>query len=398
MLYNKCMKIGIYGGTFDPIHVGHITIAKQVRAELGLDVVYFIVASDPPHKQNADRTPAEIRLRMAETALSGCEGLVASDIEIRRGGKSYTVETLEEVRRQRPDDELYLIVGADMLADFPTWYLPKRILELAVLTAVQRTGQAEDLQALAARIEAELGGKVLLPSVCGPEISSTEVRERVLKAKPIGDLVNYKTELYIYENLLYAPETLKQLSKKLAAALEPQRLRHALLTAREAILLADRYGLDTEKARLCGIIHDCAKLRRDRLSDCMERLGFVPTKDETENPYLIHARLGAAVARHEYGIEDAEILTAIERHTLGSPDMTPFDEVIFLADKLEPTREYRKVASMRKLAYMNLDAAVAAVLRNNIAYTESQHKSVHPSTFSTLAAIEKRIPEQITEG
>lgn len=385
------MKIGIYGGTFDPVHNGHISIAKAVKNELGLSKVFFVAAADPPHKHDPSRTPAAVRFKMMKQTLRYKRGLIASDIEIARGGVSYTAETLEQFKKLYPEAELYFIVGADMLANFPTWYRPDRILELSQLTAVQRMGQEEDLKALEKRIETDFGGNIVVTRVCGPDISSTEVRRRMLEAKPISDIVPFQTELFIYENMLYMPDELKQIKEKLAGSLDPERLRHSLLTVREAILLAEKHGLDTEKARLCALVHDCAKLRGEKLSACMRRVGFVPTADEEQNPYLIHARLGAMTAKAEFSIEDPEILTAIERHTLGSPDMTPFDEVIFLADKLEPTREYRSVASMRKLAYKNLDEAVAAVIRNNVEYTESIGKPVHSSTMSTLAAIESRI-------
>ena len=384
------MKIGIYGGTFDPIHLGHIAIAKAVKKELGLDKLFFVVAADPPHKPDPNRTSAALRLEMAEKTLAKKEGLFASDIEIVRGGKSYTCDTLAEFSRIYPGAELFFIVGADMLANFPTWYHPERILELAALTAVQRTGQAEDLGALSGAIIDRFGGKVIVSSACGPEISSTEVRRRIRDAEPIGDLVPYDTEIFIYENLLYAPEELVSIRDKLAQSLEPGRVRHSLLTVREAIRLAEKHGVDTQKARLCALVHDCAKVRKDLLAEYFGKYGFVPTAEETENPYMIHARLGAVVAKAEYGIDDEEILRAIELHTLGSPDMTALDKIIFLADKLEPSRNYRKIASIRKLAFTDLDAAVAAVIRNNIAYTRSCGKPIHPSTITTLAALEGR--------
>lgn len=389
------MKIGIYGGTFDPIHNGHISVARAVKAELGLDSLLFVVAADPPHKDITNRTPASIRFEMTELALMGEDGMRASDIEIRRGGVSYTVETLEAIKAADPDSELYFILGADMLSSFSSWYKPKRILELAKLAAVQREGKAEDLHSLASSLKESLGGEIIVTGVCGRELSSTEIRERTRDALPITELVPYELELYIHKNLMYAPEELLNAYKKLCERLDEPRLEHSLLTAREAVLLADKHGLDTVKARLCGLIHDCAKLRGAELENYMKQLGFKPNADEKRNTYMIHSRLGALAAKLEYGISDPEILTAIRRHTLGSPDMSAFDEVIFLADKLEPTREYRRIASIRELAYKDLDAAVAAVIRNNIAYNRSRKMPVHRSTFATLEAIEERAAKNI---
>ena len=390
MMYNMGMKIGVYGGTFDPIHNGHIAIAKAVKTELGLDSLIFVVAADPPHKDVSGRTPAPIRLKMVELALENEEGLCASDIEIKRGGVSYTVETLEYFKGQYQGAELYFILGADMLSSFSSWYQPERILEFAKLAAVQRRGQMADIDSLASSIMSTLGGTVIATGVCGENVSSTEVRESVRDALPISGLVPYQVELFIYKNLLYAPEELKTVKTLLEERLDESRLEHSLLTAREAITLAHKHGLNTQKARLCGLVHDCAKLRGPALESYMKKLAFKPTKDERHNPYMIHARLGALAAEREYGITDPEILNAIKLHTLGSPDMTPFDEVIFLADKLEPSRDYRRIAHIRELAYEDLDAAVAAVIRNNIAYNRSRKMPVHPSTFETLNAIEQR--------
>ena len=384
------MKIGVYGGTFDPIHNGHIEIARAVKAELGLDSCVFVVAADPPHKDFSGRTPAELRLEMTRLALENEDGMRASDIEIKRGGVSYTVDTLERIKQLEPDAELYFILGADMLSSFKKWYMPEKILSLATLAAVQRSGQKADLHALADSIMNELGGTVVVTNVVGMELSSTTVRSRMNDALPITGLMPCETELFIHRNMLYMPNELVSLGKRLAERLDEARLEHSLLTAREAVMLAHRHGLDAEKARLCGLVHDCAKLRGAALESYMKELGFSPTADERKNPYMIHARLGALAARKEYGIDDPEILRAIRLHTLGSPDMTPFDEVIFLADKLEPTRDYRKIAKIRVLAYEDMDAAVAAVIRNNIAYNRSRNMPVHPSTFETLEAIEAR--------
>jgi nicotinate-nucleotide adenylyltransferase len=390
MMYNKNMKIGIYGGTFDPIHRGHIDIAKAVKAELGLDSLVFVVAADPPHKDIAGRTPADTRLKMVELALENEEGLSVSDIEIQRGGVSYTVDTLEYFKGLHPEAELFFVLGADMLSSFSNWYKPDRILELAALAAVQRSGQSADIADIASELMRRFGGKVIATGVCGEEISSTEIREKTYAALPISGLLPCETELFIYKNLLYMPDKLIGVKRLLEERLDESRLEHSLLTAREAVILAHKHGLDTEKARLCGLVHDCAKLRGPALESYMKRLGFKPTKDERQNPYMIHARLGALAAEKEYGITDPQILNAIKLHTLGSADMMPFDEVIFLADKLEPSRDYRRISHIRELAYEDLDAAVAAVIRNNIAYNRSRKTPVHPSTFETLEAIENR--------
>lgn len=394
LLYNRVMKIGVYGGTFDPIHNGHIAVAKAVKQELGLDTVKFVVAADPPHKRDKERTSAKLRFFMAKQVLKRHKGLFACDIEIKRGGVSYTAETLEQIKSEDNGAELFFIMGADMLRSFKSWHRPERIAELASIVVVQRSGQEEDLAALKRDIESDYNCRVHIAAYCGPLISSTDIRERVKNARPIDKLVPYQVEQVIVENLLYQPEYIIETAKKLKTSIDEPRYIHSLYTARESVMLADRFGLDCEKARLCGLLHDCAKLKGEALERCMAEYGFTPNDDETENPYMIHSRLGALVANKGYGITDSEIIDAISIHTLGSADMTPFDEVIFLADKIEPSRDYRRIENIRKLAYRDLDEGVAGVIKNNIAYNESRLKPIHPSTPDTLLAIEKRIQDK----
>ncbi|MCH5279766.1 MAG: nicotinate-nucleotide adenylyltransferase [Christensenellaceae bacterium] len=390
MLYNNAMKIGIYGGTFDPIHNGHISIAKSIRRELGLDIVYFTVAADPPHKSSSERTPGNIRLSMVRAALEGEEGMAASDIELRRDGVSYTVETLHAFKRQYENAELYFIVGEDMLENFPTWYRPGEILSLATLAAAHRPHGSDNMEQVAERIEAEFGGRVLITDVCGPDVSSTDIRNRVFNALPIFGMVPYAAEIIIFERQLYVPQEISAIGAALAKVLDEYRLEHTMLVVREAELLARKYRLDVKKARIAALLHDCAKLNGQQMIEYADARGFELTDEERLYPFLIHARLGAEIARSEYGIEDTEILNAIRRHTLGSEDMTDFDKIIYLADKLEPSRNYRKLGSLRELAYRDMDAAVVAVMRHAINYTKSSGRRVHPMTVRAIEALENK--------
>lgn len=397
MLYNMRMKIGIYGGTFDPVHSGHIFVARSVKRELGLDRVDFVVAADPPHKHSEQRTPAALRYEMVCAALKNERGMSASDIEIRRGGISYTVETLRAIKRANRKAALYFIVGADMLRDFPKWRAPGEILELATLVGVNRRGQECDVLDTAKRITEEFGGRVEIVSAVGPNISSTDIRRRVFEAQPVEELMPLPAEMLLYEKRLYQPKEIERLAQRVAGVLDEYRMRHTMLTVREAVGLAKFHGLSTEKARLAALLHDCAKLGRAETVEYAEKMGYSLTDEERANPFLIHSRIGALLARDVYGVQDSEILNAIERHTVGCAEMTPFDEVIFLADKLEPSRDYRRVRDLRALAFKDLDSATIAVLKNTIEYVENRDMSVHPQTALTIAGLEKRVQERAAE-
>ena len=335
---------------------------------------------------------------MVCAALKRERGMRASDIEIRRGGVSYTVDTLREMKRINKKAGLYFIVGADMLEDFPKWKNPKEILELAALVAVNRRGQERDIEALADGIRAEFGGRVEIISAEGPDISSTEIRRRVQNAQTVERLVPLSAEMLLYEKRLYQPKSIEQLAERVSNVLDEYRMRHTMLTVREAVGLAQYHGLSTEKARLAALLHDCAKLGREETVRYAEKMGYALTNEERENPFLIHSRIGALLARDLYGVQDTEILNAIERHTVGCAEMTPFDEVIFLADKLEPSRDYRRIRDLRELAFRDLDRATIAVLRNTIEYTENKGMRIHPQTEITIAALEKRVKARLHGG
>ncbi|APW62156.1 nicotinate (nicotinamide) nucleotide adenylyltransferase [Paludisphaera borealis] len=137
------MRLGLFGGTFDPIHLGHLILAEQCREACGLERVWFVVAGEPPHKRGPARTPVAHRLEMARLAVAGHSAFEVSDIEAVRPGPHYSVETLAEVQRLRPADDLFFLIGADSLVDLPTWREPDRITQLATIVVVNRPGVEE---------------------------------------------------------------------------------------------------------------------------------------------------------------------------------------------------------------------------------------------------------------
>jgi nicotinate-nucleotide adenylyltransferase len=194
------MRVGILGGTFDPVHVAHLILAEHAREALALDEVLFIPAGEPWRKSGRTIAPAEHRLAMLRLAVEGNEAFGISDIELRRSGPTYTADTLESLAGERLDDEFYFIVGADALADLPSWHEPARIVAHAVLAVAPRELQevnvaALNLPGLAARIEA-----FPLPRV---DISSTDIRARVAAGASIRYLVPETVGRYIREQGLY---------------------------------------------------------------------------------------------------------------------------------------------------------------------------------------------------
>lgn len=390
-MYNQIMKIGIFGGTYNPVHLGHIWLARAVRDELALDKLYMIPACDPPHKPDPDRLVGSIRYRMLDVALKNEQRILPSDIELKRGGKSYTFDTVQQFKRQYRGAEIFLIVGGDMLENFETWYQPAGILSMAKLCAVARPDEFRDMRALADSIEQRFGGKVLISQFEGPDISSTMVRDRMYDALPVDELVPRGVELFMYENALYMPDEIIKIRQSLSGVIKNKRLTHTMLTVREAVRLAAAYGADTQKARLAALLHDCIKLPNKELIAFAEQNCYDITPEERHSPYLIHSRLGAIIAMEKYGVTDKEVLQAIENHTLGKVGMSLLDKIIYVADKIEPSRDFDGVDEIRETAYKDINAAMLQVMQHSAEYTVASGRALNPATKAVMDYIKSEI-------
>lgn len=197
------MRLGVLGGTFDPVHRGHLVLAAAAHAELGLDRVLFVPAGQPWRKGDRAITSGEHRLAMLRLGLEGQGAFGIVTLELEREGPSYTADTLEALRRERPNEALFFILGEDALVDLPNWARPGRIQELATLVVARRAGtRRKDVEEVARRVPGLLDRVVWLkmPPV---EVTATGVRERVRRGLWIGDLVPPAVEAYIREHGLY---------------------------------------------------------------------------------------------------------------------------------------------------------------------------------------------------
>lgn len=198
------MKLGIFGGTFDPIHHGHLILADHCRDACELDEVWFVPAASPPHKDDSKITPAQLRADMVELAVAGCPELAVSRIELDRTGPSYTVDTLQQLADEDVDRELFLIIGADSLADLPTWREPERIASLATIIVVNRGRAAlPDEAALIQKLGEAVAGRIQAVTIPPIDISSTRIRERVRQSRTVRFLTPRAVETLINEHRLY---------------------------------------------------------------------------------------------------------------------------------------------------------------------------------------------------
>lgn len=367
-------RIGVFGGTFHPVHQGHLDLARHALTALCLDRVLFVPDRIPPHKPKAEGASDEDRVALLKLVTADEPAFSVDTLELLRDGKSYTVETLRTLTLRYPDAKLFFLMGSDMLLSFHTWYRPEEIASLATLVCTIRDDSDKDELACAARLRETMGAEVVLLPFVSP-VSSTEIRSRLSEGQPIGGLVPPSEELFLYENGLYQPKQLLPLFQKMKTVLSEKRMRHTAGVIKTALDLAARYGADPYKVRVAALLHDCAK-EWDR-----EKL-LVHNRDPDPILPVLHAEAGAWAARELYGITDPEILQAIRLHTTGDDGMTTLDKIIFLADAIEPGRKYPSVDELRTAP--TLDSAVLLALSRSICYITNNGGKIHPATLRAL--------------
>ena len=387
------MKIGVYGGTFNPPHLGHLTAARAVFELLGLDLLLLIPAGLPPHKELPAGSPTpEQRLEMTRLAgeqLGLGDKVRTLDIELERGGRSFTSDTLAQLKAQYPDSELWLLMGTDMFLTLQAWHEPEKILSLAGIAAFGRT--EEDTEELFSAQREYLyktypQARIFTLTIPGViDVSSTELREKLAKGEG-GNLLAPAVYGYILRERLYnTGADLKRLPISLLrpvalSYLKHKRIPHVLGTEQEAIRLAERYGADVEKARVAALLHDCTKKldMPTQLALCGQ-YGIALDELEQKALKLLHSKTGAAIARDVFGVDD-EIYSAIWYHTTGHADMTKLEKIIYLADYIEPARDFPGVDTLRKVCYEDLDKGLLLGLEMTIEEMTAMGNPVHRAT------------------
>lgn len=397
-------RIALFGGTFDPIHNGHIELARAFARQLSLDAVWMMPTFTPPHKLKTDMASAADRLAMCRLACDAYGELVVSDMEINRRGASFTVLTLEEMNRQYPESELFLLTGADMFLTLGTWYRFADIARLATLCAAPRDdADAAVLEAYAETLKAQ-GARCVVADFRVAPWSSTAVREKLARGESVEGLVPPVVADYIAAHGLYTENRQyrnqeEQYVDIIRGRLTPRRFEHSLAVARQAQHLAEKYGADPDKARVAGLLHDILKdTDGDSQLQMFEDFGILLDDVEKRAPKLWHARAGAAFLEHILGIRDREILDAVRYHTTGRAGMTLLDTVLYLADFTSEDRDYPDVDVMRELTERDMDDAMRYALAYTIQDLEEQGRAVHPDTLACYADYQERTGDTNGKG
>lgn len=394
------MKIGIYGGTFNPPHLGHVTAARAVFELLKLDKLLVIPAGLPPHKDLPDHSPTPAqRLEMTRLAAEqmGLDGKAeVLDLELSRAGKSYTSDTLAQLKERCPDDELWLLMGTDMFLTLQAWHAPEEILSLAGIAAFGRTeADTEELFSVQRDYLYKTYPQARIFTLTIPgviDVSSTELRQK-LAAGEGGALLPPAVYGYILRQGLYGTNadlkhlSISQLRPVALSYLKHKRIPHVLGTEQEAIRLAERYGADVEKARVAALLHDCTK-KLDMESQLALCDHYSIQLDELEQVSLklLHSKTGAALARDVFGV-DEEIYHAIWWHTTGHANMTLLEKIIYLADYIEPSRDFPGVDKLRSVCYKDLNEGLLLGLEMTIREMTDMGNPVHRATLEARDAL-----------
>ncbi len=387
------MRIGIYGGSFDPPHIGHAEAARAAAAALKLDKLILVPAALPPHKElSAEGAGAEDRLAMTGIMADVLGRNVEVDrLELDRAGKSYTADTLREMKARYPGDELWLLMGSDMLFSLQNWREPEVILSLAAVAAFAREEEDDlrEMKAHAGKLSETYGARVEVISLPVHPCSSTQVRRELKEGKRPQGLLDPVYGYILRHGLYGANADLKHLSdEKLRACslsmVYAKRHAHILGVEETAVKLAQRWGADPQAARRAGILHDCTKyLSLKEHLDICKRAGIVPDEMEAESAKLLHSKTGAALARMVYGESD-EVYWAIYWHTTGRADMSLLEKIVYLADYMEPNRDFEGVEELRRLCDTDLDAALQMGLEMSVADLEARGVPIHKNTQGAL--------------
>jgi len=428
-------RIGILGGTFDPPHRGHVDLARAARAAAGLDRVLFVVAARPPFKDGETHATAVQRAALLEATLADAAdpGFELSRLELERSDVSYTIDTVDALAERYPAAELFFIAGSDTTDELPQW---KDAAELA-----RRLSFIVNLRAGEPRPQAAPAGfRITFIEGDVPEVSSSELRAKLAAGEPVGDMISPATLRMIEDRGLYGKGTVlsvpsldtiaqvngkgvarvreraplpseqqvdgidrtvpfealvARITEQLEAREDDYGLRHSLGCADCCAQMALVYGLDESRAYLAGLLHDWDRcVPKPELIEEARALGFDITPEVLAAPAILHAHTGAAAvaaAFPEIAREAPEIITAIERHTVGVPDMGPLDELLYVADMIEPTRRSPNIADLREMVgTVDLDALFMQAYQRSMAHLVRRRKVMHPDTIRVWNALVMR--------
>ncbi|OOB76930.1 MAG: nicotinate (nicotinamide) nucleotide adenylyltransferase [Epulopiscium sp. Nuni2H_MBin003] len=386
-------KVGIMGGTFDPIHIGHLIIANEVIDTFKLDKIIFIPTGVPAHKQDINLINTVDRYTMTELAILDNPNFLIDDIEIKREGLSYTYDTILTLREKYED--IYFIVGYDSILSILTWYKGQKLLRLCKFIVVSRPNlNTDSIKKQIKHLRKNYNADIFSIENVGFDISSTNIRNRVFANKSIKYMVPKNVCEYIYKNELYANKLtldkteIEKTYSLVKSKLSAKRYAHTRGVVDMGLRLAKMHAVDMNKVFLGCIFHDYAKEVTDYSKYNIEFDEF-----EQKNPHLWHGKIAAEIIKDLYNITDEEILNSIRYHTTGRCDMSDVEKVVYLADMIEYGRGMsEELDELREICYSDLNKGMYYGLKLTKYFVEDLKKrEVHPKLDSIMEQYKKYI-------
>ncbi|MCH5288695.1 MAG: nicotinate (nicotinamide) nucleotide adenylyltransferase [Treponema sp.] len=400
------MRIAILGGSFNPPHLGHLILADSVCVQMGYDRVLFVPVFNPPHKEMRHAASPEHRLAMVRAMAAEDGRFAAESCEVDRAGISFTYDTvrfLEEKYKDVLTDKIGVIMGQDLAQDYGKWEHAGELAERAQLILALRPTEIrnrafENLPKGAyAHHEREFSIERYPHLVlANPEvaISSTDIRARVVRGDAWQYLVSKGVRDYIRGNRLYGCGLFERVQAFAKAHLSAARYEHSVRVGEMAAQMCARYGEDPFRGRFAGIAHDiCKEIPGEEMLALAEQDGNPFSTLERSKLSLLHGRAAAVRLRQEFGVTDEDVLQAVANHTFGNGQLSDLAKIVFVADKIEPSRPQSTDEYRARLLALPLDAMTLAVLEENIAYLEKKGREVAGEALCFRDELRRKVGE-----
>lgn len=370
------VRVLLFGGSFDPPHIGHAALLQAAAEHILPDRIMIIPAYRAPLKAGHFASPAQ-RLRMTRLGLLP---LLAkrwrriADIypqELRDRRRTYTIDTVLRIRRRHPDWKLHFVVGSDAASNWEQWRRPARLSGLCTWWTAKRPSSARRLPAHFNILRRRM-----------PAISSTVLRSHLAAGHETSAYLHRDAHAFIIRHRLYGTD----LIEILRAGLKPGRFEHTLAVRRLAEALARRWADDPAQASRAALLHDCGRLlSKTRQAAYARKYNMrIPCLGQIlrHQPGLLHAYVGGYLARVRFGCTDKAVLDAVRKHTLAARSMSRLDRIIYVADAVSEDRDHPHALRIRKLAFRDLDAAFAACLSAKLRHALERGRWLHPLSIS----------------
>ena len=370
------MRILVFGGSFDPPHLGHAALLSAAARAVKPGRILIVPAYQAPLKDRpatgASERLAMIRLGLLRALPARWRRAARIDHgELRLKRRVYTIDTLKRLAKSHPGAELHFAVGSDAAASFDSWKEPARLRRMCRWWSARRSKNSRAIPAFFKRLPGRM-----------PEISSTELRELLASGEDVSASLAPAVRAYIGRRGLYGTGLLRSLE----GLLPPDRMAHTLAVTRLAEKLARRWGEDPAKARLAALLHDCGRALSgpSMKSYARRRRLKVPALKEIirRRPLLLHAYIGADLARRRFGVTDPAVLSAIRKHTLGGREMSRLDRLLYVADAASEDRGHPGAKALRQKAFRDLGGAFRDCVRDKLGHARASSSWIHPTTLS----------------